>query len=105
MTSLRHALWAVGPRATAEILEWSRTQPPGLSLSLDPGDVLIPSPLREGDRVTFAAFLLSLAEAATELAETLDPDGMPAPAEGPDGHCGRHVLVRDEFGDSGGGHL
>jgi hypothetical protein len=75
MTSLRHTLWAVGPKATAEVLEWSRTQPPGLALSLDPGDVLIPSPFKASDRAMFAAFLLDLAEAATQLAERLDPGG------------------------------
>jgi hypothetical protein len=38
-------MWAVGPQATAEVLQWSKSQPPALSLSLDPGDVLIPVPL------------------------------------------------------------
>ncbi|MEV4310789.1 hypothetical protein [Actinocrispum sp. NPDC049592] len=72
MTSLRHTLWAVGPGATAEVFQWSPRQPPGLALSLDPGDVLMPSPLNPGDRMLFANFLLDLAEAATQLAERLD---------------------------------
>jgi len=101
MTSLRHAMWAVGPKATVDVLEWSKSQPPALSLSLDPGDVLIPAPIRKGDRSMFAAFLLDLAEAATKLAEQLDPDGMPAPPD----NAPRHVMVRDEFGESGGGQL
>jgi hypothetical protein len=96
-------MWAVGPQATAEILEWSKSQPPVLSLSLDPGDVLIPVPLEPRDRVTFADFLLDLAEAATELAERLDSDDTAATPEGVLG--GQHVLIRDESGDAGAGHL
>jgi hypothetical protein len=104
MTSLRHTLWAAGPKATAEVLEWSKSQPPALSLSLDPGDVLIPAPMRKGERALFASFLLDLAEAATQLAEQLDPDGMPAPPESTADHIGRHVMVRDH-GDAGAGQL
>jgi hypothetical protein len=112
MTALRHTMWTVGSKATAEVLEWSKSQPPALSLSLDPGDVLIPVLLRKGEPVMFVAFLLDLAEAAlldlaeavTKLAKQLDPDGMPAPPEMPVVHRGRHAMVRDEFGESGGGH-
>jgi hypothetical protein len=75
MASLEHALWAVGPRASVGVLKWSDNQPPALALSLDPGDVLIPVPLRASARASFAGFLLDLAEAATSLAEQLDPDG------------------------------
>jgi hypothetical protein len=103
MSSLRQALWAVGPRATAEVLEWSKNQPPALSLSLDPGDVLIASPPKVSDHIKFAAFLLDLAEAATKLAEQLDPEGMPAPPEAID-HSGRYFMAHDEFGDAGGGY-
>lgn len=104
MDALRHAVWPAGPRATVKVLAYSKTQPPALSLSLDPGDVLIPVPLREEHRIQFAGFLLDLAEAATNLAEWLDPDGMPAPQEGNVVQSGRHLL-RDEFGDAGGGTL
>jgi hypothetical protein len=75
-----------------------------LSLSLDPGDELIPAPMRKGERALFAAFLLDLAEAATQLAEQLDPDGMPAPPERATDHSGRHVMVRGQ-GDAGAGQL
>jgi hypothetical protein len=96
-------MWTVGPQATVEVLQWSKSQPPALSLSLDPGDVLIPAPLKQQDRVTFADFLLDLAEAATKLAEQLDPDS--ATAEPDNIHVGQHVLIRDESGDAGAGHL
>src|SRR2546422_1042724 len=103
MSELRQALWAVGPKATVQVLAGSKSDPPGLSLSLDPGDVFIASPTRKRDRAMFAAFLLDLADAATDLAERLEPDGMPAL---PDARrdSGRLFVVRDEFGESGGGH-
>ncbi|TCO61867.1 hypothetical protein EV192_1024 [Actinocrispum wychmicini] len=103
MSGLGQVLWAVGPEATVEVLVGSKNDPPGLSLSLDPGEVLIASPAGKGDRAMFAAFLLDLADAAMVLAERLDPDGMPAPAEAGD-RSGRCFVARDPFGDSGGGY-
>ncbi|MCE7006733.1 hypothetical protein LWC34_28475 [Kibdelosporangium philippinense] len=93
-------------KAGADLVNWHSGQPPALLLSLDPGDAMVLPPVTGKHKVEVAAFLLALAEKATELAEILDPDGMPAPPEANDeGSSGGRHMLRDEFGDAGGGVL
>jgi hypothetical protein len=73
----------------------------GLVVYLDPVNMTIQAtPTRAGIR-ELADFCRELALEASRLAETIDPDGEPAP---PEASVPRHALVRNELGESGGGH-
>jgi hypothetical protein len=71
----------------------------GLVVYLDPVNITIhcpPARTRE-----LADFCRALAQEASHLAAEIDPDGEPAP---PEASTPRHALVRNELGESGGGH-
>lgn len=89
-----------GPRATAG-LSRSTDGAPVLMVFLDPVNLSIRgAPTQAGWR-ELADFCRGLAHEASRLAAAIDPDGEPAP---PEAYEPRHALVRNEFGDSGGGH-
>lgn len=74
---------------------------PALVMYLDPVNLAIQvPPFPNGARV-LATFCRELSREAARLAAAIDPDGELAPPEGP---LPRHLLVRDEYGDSGGGN-
>lgn len=89
-----------GPNSAATVTRLSSGMP-ALIVYLDPVNMTIQGmPTRAGVR-EFADFCRELAHEATRLAETIDPDGEPAP---PEANAPRHALARNEFGESGAGH-
>jgi hypothetical protein len=89
-----------GPMATANMARLSDGAPV-LVVYLDPVKVTLQgAPTEDGWR-ELADFCRGLACESARLAAAIDPDGEPAP---PEAYAPRHLLVRNEFGESGGGH-
>jgi hypothetical protein len=74
---------------------------PVLVVYLDPVNVTIHGAPTQSGRRELADFCRELARESSRLAATIDPDGEPAP---PEVYAPRHALVRNEYGESGGGH-
>ncbi|MFL6120244.1 hypothetical protein [Actinophytocola sp.] len=74
---------------------------PVLVVYLDPVNMTIQAAPTQASVRELADFCRELAHEASRLAETIDPDGEPAP---PEATAPRHALVRNELGDSGAGH-
>jgi hypothetical protein len=89
-----------GPRAAAGMTRLP-TGAPVLVVYLDPVNMTIQSaPTGAGIR-ELADFCRELAQEASRLAATIDPDGEITP---PENTAPRHALVRNEYGDSGAGN-
>jgi hypothetical protein len=89
-----------GSRATVGITQVSDGEPV-LVIYLDPVNMTIQgAPTQTGVR-EMADFCRELAEKASRLAAAIDPDGE---ITQPENTAPRHVLVRNEFGESGAGH-
>lgn len=91
---------APGPKASVGVRQLPNGAPV-LVVYLDPVNMTIqgmptPTGIRE-----LADFCRQLAQEASRFAATIDPDGEPTP---PEAFAPRHVLVRNEFGESGAGH-
>lgn len=74
---------------------------PALVIYLDPVNMAIQLPSTLDGEQQLATFCRELAREASLLAATIDPDGEPAP---PEITTPSHVLVHNEFGESGAGH-
>ena len=89
---------APGPKAASAVSRLPTGQPV-LVVYLDPVNITLQAPPSRSREL--ANFCRELAREASRLAAEIDPDGEPAP---PETHAPRHVLVRNEYGESGGGH-
>jgi hypothetical protein len=85
---------APGPQAAAAVSRLPGGAPV-LVVYLDPLNITLQCPPSRTQEL--ADFCRELAREASRLAAEIDPDGEPAPPE----NAG---LVRNEWGDSGGGH-
>jgi hypothetical protein len=89
-----------GPRAAVTMTRLP-SGAPVLVVYLDPVNMTIQATSTQGGARELADFCRELAQEASQLAATIDPDGEMAP---PEANAPRHALVRNELGESGAGH-